>query len=261
MIGHMAPTPTPTSTPHAAGTGTRRDRHRSANMAELRAAALAELHERGPTGLSLRGVARRMGMSPAGLYRYVDSRDALLTLLIADAYDDLADGVRAALVAVADADVADRLEAVCLAYRAWGVARPREFALVFGDPIPGYAAPAGGPTVDAMGRFGLAFATPLVEAWAQGRLVIPPELDDPALAGATTPMAGFGGDIPPAGHALFLVVWGRVHGQVALEVFGHHAWLFPDGCLPLFRAEVRTLARDLGLVAAQRPRTARATRK
>jgi AcrR family transcriptional regulator len=128
---------------------------------ELEVAALAEVREHGPVALSLRRVARRMGMSPAGLYRYVDSREDLLTLLITRAYDDLADhlchaiglppggrrrsaagarrsgcsaalgdasaeqasaGAPPPLVAGPDADVAERLRAVALAYRAWSVA-------------------------------------------------------------------------------------------------------------------------------------------
>jgi AcrR family transcriptional regulator len=227
---------------------TRRDRHRAATEAELRAAARAELVAHGAGELSLRRVARRMGMSPAGLYRYVDSREGLLTLLITDALDELGAAVAAAVAAAGpDADVADRVTASWFGYRDWAVAHPREFGLVFGEPLPGYAAPEGGPTVAAMARFARALADPLVDAWRAGRLHLPPELDRPELAAATEPMAADLPGLPPGAYALFLVVWGRLHGHVALEVFGHHRWIFPDGALDLYRAEVDLLVDHLGL--------------
>jgi AcrR family transcriptional regulator len=258
----------------------RRDRLRQQTLRELELAALTEVREHGPVALSLRRVARRMGMSPAGLYRYVDSREDLLTLLIARAYDALADHLCQAIglppgghasaeapgdvpsegardgassppqtIAGPDADVADRLRAVALAYRAWSVAHPNEFGLIFGDPIPDYEAPAGGPTVAAMTRVGLALATPLIEAWHQGRLRIHPALEVPELAGPLAEMAKLdGGGLPPAAYALLLLTWGRLHGQVSLEVFGHHHWLFPDGCEALYRAEITSMLADLGVL-------------
>ena len=255
----------------------RRDRLRQQTLRELELAALAEVREHGPVALSLRRVARRMDMSPAGLYRYVDSREDLLTLLITRAYDDLADHLCQAIglppealrnataigsagpaaekasappptVAGPDADVADRLRAVALAYRAWSVAHPNEFGLIFGDPIPDYEAPAGGPTVAAMTRVGLALATPLIEAWHQGRLRIHPALEVPELAGPLAEMAKLdGGGLPPAAYGLLLLTWGRLHGQVSLEVFGHHHWLFPAGCEALYQAEITSMLADLGV--------------
>jgi len=274
----------------------RRDRLRQQTIRELEVAALAEVREHGPVALSLRRVARRMGMSPAGLYRYVDSREELLTLLITRAYDHLADHLCQAIglppgslsgrgapatpsgrtsaeapgsgpagagepaaaplppaaaplppAAGPDADVANRLRAVALAYRAWSVAHPNEFGLIFGDPIPDYQAPAAGPTVAAMTRVGLALATPLIEAWHQGRLRVHPALAVPELAGPLAEMAKLGGDLPPAAYGLLLTTWGRLHGQVSLEVFGHHHWLFPAGCEALYRAEIEAMLADLGV--------------
>jgi AcrR family transcriptional regulator len=225
----------------------RRARLRAATMQELKDAAWAELQEHGAVALSLRSVAGRMGMSPAGLYRYVNSREDLLTLLIAEAYDDLGVHVRAALDAAHHRDVSDRLRAVATAYRAWSVASPQCFGLLFGDPIPGYAAPPGGPTVEAMRTFALALAEPLLDAWAEGRITSLPPITSP-LAEQLAPMAEVAQDAPPKVHALLLLTWGRLHGQISLEVFGHHAWLFPDGCAELFAAEVDHLLRQLGVL-------------
>ncbi len=253
------------------GAPTRRAQARQRTWRELKAAALAEVRDEGPSGLKLRSVARRLGMSPAGLYRYVDSRDGLLTALIADAYHDLADHLEVALgtdpaslpprdrpdpvvgvVAGPDHGPMDRLVAVGLAYRGWSVAHPNEFGLLFGDPIPGYEAPAEGPTVEAMGRVGAALARPIVEAAVAGMLHVDPELSNPVLHGSPAAMDTLLPDgVDPAVGPLLLLAWGRLHGQVSLEVFGHHRWLFPDGCEALLRADVQRTTRDLGLVRAE----------
>lgn len=246
----------------------RRARMRRETTGQLRAAALEEVREHGAVDLSLRRVARRMGMSPAGLYRYVASREDLLTWLIADGFNDLADHLFAALgtsdqlsvpdggPAVADiaddtADVAARLRAVSKTYRAWSVAHPNQFGLLFGNPIPGYAAPVDGATTAAMTRVGQALGSPLVEAWHQGRLRPVVQQIDDELAQRLAPMAGVATvPVTPELALTLLLTWGRLHGQVSLEVFGHHAWLFPDGCQALFDADVEALLRDLHVVDA-----------
>ena len=103
----------------------------------------------GAAGLSLRAVARDLGMVSSAVYRYVASRDDLLTLLLVDAYGELADTVDAAAAAeggnpaAADAAWADRVVAMAHAARAWAVDQPARWALLYGSPVPGYRAPAG----------------------------------------------------------------------------------------------------------------------
>jgi AcrR family transcriptional regulator len=93
--------------------------------------------------LSLRAVARDMGMVSSALYRYFASRDELLTALIIDAYDSMGEAAENADAGVADrSDLAGRWLAVARALRAWALARPHEYALIYGSPVPGYAAPA-----------------------------------------------------------------------------------------------------------------------
>jgi len=245
----------------------RRQRVRRETMVELKQAALDEVREQGAVGLSLRSVARRMGMSPAGLYRYVASREDLLTTLIAEGYQDLGHHLEVANGAPADVggvpdrpppappviagpatDVADRTRAVALAYRHWAVSHPNEFGLLFGDPIPGYEAPTGGPTVAGMRRVGTGLAQPLVEAWQAGRVRAHPAMADPELRAGLSPVLELDSELPVEAFGLFLLAWGRLHGQVSLEVFGHHRWLFPDGCEPLYRADVEMLLSELGLL-------------
>ena len=153
------------------GVTTRRERLRAATVAEIKQAALEQIAAEGATALSIRGIARSIGMSPAGLYRYYDSLDALLTELIADAYNDLADAVVTATTS--PGSVRQRLLAGMLAYREWCLEHPNRFLLVFGTPIPGYAAPEEGPTVEANRRIGTAFFAVVAEGWSAGALALP----------------------------------------------------------------------------------------
>ena len=66
-----------------------RERARAEITTEITAEARRQLAVEGPTGLSLRAVARELGMVSSGIYRYVASRDELLTMLIIEAYDAL----------------------------------------------------------------------------------------------------------------------------------------------------------------------------
>ncbi|MER6910474.1 TetR/AcrR family transcriptional regulator [Streptomyces sp. NPDC000594] len=223
---------------------TRRDRLRAETLDEIKAVSLRQLREVGAAQLSLRAVATALGMSPAGLYRYFDSRDALLTALITDAFDRLADTVERARDADPAADVADRLFAGLVAYRRWAVEHPQEFGLVYGTPVPGYAAPPDGPTSVATRRIGEAFLPLFVEGWRQGRLRPSDEVaPDPAL---THCAAAIHPDLPPAAAAVVLGAWTRLHGLVILEAFGHLRWL-GDDTGHLAEQQLRLLLAEIGL--------------
>ena len=108
---------------------------------EIKAIARQHLASDG-ANLSLRAVARDLGVVSSAIYRYFASRDDLLTALILDAYNALGTAVEAADAAVADADdLAGRWLAVCHAVRDWALAAPHEYALIYGSPVPGYQAP------------------------------------------------------------------------------------------------------------------------
>ncbi|MEO3977819.1 TetR/AcrR family transcriptional regulator [Streptomyces sp. CAU 1734] len=225
---------------------TRRDRLRAETLDEIKAVSLRQLREVGAAQLSLRAVATALGMSPAGLYRYFDSRDALLTALITDAFDRLADAVEEARDADPGADVADRLLAALTAYRRWAVAHPQEFGLVYGTPVPGYTAPPDGPTSVATRRVGGAFTPLFAEAWQQGRLLPSGEAEaepDPALARYAAELHP---GMPPAAAAAVLGAWTRTHGLVILEAFGHLRWLRHDTA-PLAERQIRLLLTEIGL--------------
>lgn len=100
-----------------------------------------QLLDHGAAGLSLRAIARNLGMVSSAVYRYVSSRDELLTLLLVDAYSDLADTVdRARDDTVADS-WSDDVIAIARAVRGWAVTNPARWALLYGSPVPGYHAP------------------------------------------------------------------------------------------------------------------------
>jgi AcrR family transcriptional regulator len=101
-----------------------------------------QLAEQGPGAISLRGIAREIGTASSALFRYFPSQYDLITALVADAYDSLADAVTTAAQARPAADHAGRWLAICQAYRDWSLADTPAFALTQGTPLPGYRAPA-----------------------------------------------------------------------------------------------------------------------
>lgn len=179
----------------------RRARQRRELLAEIEAVARGLLEERGAANVSMRAIARGVGLGPASLYTYFDSLDDVLTMLLLSSYKSLAEATAAAVAAFADEPPADRALAGVLAYRRWALDHPNEFNLIFTDQLPGYAAPPGGPTVDAQVEVFQPIADALVE--------IAPTNPDLSLEEAG------------------VLVWATFHGAVTLEVNHHLDWL-PD---------------------------------
>jgi len=127
----------------APAAGTARERARAAFTADLLAAARARIAADGAAQLSLRAVARDLGVASSAVYRYVDSRDALLTLLIIETYDEVGTVVEEALgrAFARGATPGEAWLAVGHAYVGWARAHRHSFELVYGTPVPGYAAP------------------------------------------------------------------------------------------------------------------------
>jgi AcrR family transcriptional regulator len=174
----------------------------------------------GAAGLSLRAIARELGMVSSGIYRYVESRDELLTRLIVDAYTSLATEVQDAHAAVAGTDLDARWEAIGHALRHWARAHPHDFALIYGSPVPDYHAPPErtGPSGTAV--LGL-LARLAADAEAAGRLA---PVGDPA--GAARAVASLATDamladlaLSPAGLLAGLSAWTLLLGTVTSEVF------------------------------------------
>ncbi|MFE5585331.1 TetR/AcrR family transcriptional regulator [Kitasatospora sp. NPDC056531] len=226
----------------------RRERLRAETTAEIKRTALELMGGGGPDAITLRAIAREMGMTANAIYGYFAARDDLVTALIEDVYTALADAVDAAWAASAQGTPAVRIQAWAHAFRGWALANPEGFRLIYGDPVPGYRAPDGGPAPDAARRVCVGIAALADAAWtaaqpAHGGDEFDWDDFDPGLLGKVRPAFPA---LPPAGVALALRIWGHLHGLVALEVYGHLSaqTLAPD---KLFRAELTQLVRTLGL--------------
>ena len=242
-----APVPSVALLPSAPRTA--RARVRQELTTEILAAARRHLAVEGAAALSLRSVARDLGMAPSALYRYFDGRDALLSALILSAYEALAETAEAAADESQRAGGSDaaRWQAVPRALRAWALAHPHEWGLVFGSPVPGYQAPH--DTVTPYARIAAAIMRPVVEANAAGRLrmegtarAVPDALSD-----AVAPVReGLLPDLPVEKVVVAIQAWTTIIGAISLEVFGHWRNTILDTG-ELFEAAMLDVADSLGL--------------
>jgi AcrR family transcriptional regulator len=197
---------------------TARERARAEITREILDTARGYLATEGAPALSLRAIARDLGMASSALYRYFRSRDELLTRLIVDAYDSLGAAAEAAEAEVDRGDLVGRFTAICASVRTWALAHPNEYALIYGSPVPGYAAPA--DTVEPATRVPSLLLRIIVEAVAEAR--VPAAAEDPAPAAALAPiMSLVPPGMPPALIQRGLMVWTGLFGVVSFELFGH----------------------------------------
>lgn len=180
------------------------------------------LAEQGAAALSLRAVTRELGMVSSAVYRYVANRDELLTLLVVDAYTELADEVGDALAAITRAGWDTRVLAACNAVRGWALREPARYALLYGSPVPGYEAPEE-RTTEPGTRVILALLGLVVEGVRVGDVT-----DGPAVVPVPRPLrtdlqaalAQLGTPVHPEVLARALLLWSVLFGAVSLEVFG-----------------------------------------
>ncbi|MGW2816625.1 TetR/AcrR family transcriptional regulator [Streptomyces sp. NPDC001415] len=222
-----------------------RARARIEVTAAIKDEARRQLAADGATKLSLRAVARELGMVSSALYRYFPSRDDLLTALIVDAYDAVGEAAEHALAKQrAAASPATRWTAVCRAVRTWALAHPHEYALIYGSPVPGYTAPQA--TIGPAARVGLVLISIARDAH-QGKGIAPPPLAAPLRAEAERMAADFAPDLPPAVAVALVAAWSQLFGLVSFEVFGQFQRVVQDR-EPFFTHAAEQLARSVGLV-------------
>lgn len=185
-----------------------------------------QLTKNGAAGLSVREIARGLGVASSAVYRHVRDRDELITLLIVDAYTALAECVDGALAELEDAGPADRLRTLAHALRSWAVTDPARWALIYGSPVPGYAAPAD-DTVPPGTRVMVTLLKILAERHPDTESRTTPAPLSGPLAGALEEGAReFGIAASPPDHlADALDAWVSLIGTVSAEVFGQ---LGPD---------------------------------
>lgn len=232
---------------------TRRERSRVDTDLQIRTVARGLLVDQGSQGVTLRAIARAMGITAPALYRYYDSFEDLIQQVCADICADLAEELAADLAAIPEDDTPGRVFAVCRGFRTWAIRHPREFSLVFATP----AGPVGAPANDPFGRI---FLTVAGRVLATRNLVMPAdhEVPEDLVADLTqfrttllASLAETGVDVPEHVFSLgaaytMLRFWVRLYGQVALEVFGRFPFQVSDP-EPLFESMMTELAAEVGL--------------
>jgi AcrR family transcriptional regulator len=228
---------------------TARARVRDELTREIKDVARRHLAEHGSAGLSLRAIARELGMASSAIYRYFPSRDELLTALIVDAYNAVGAAAEAADAQAARDDVLARWLAVTHATRRWAVTQPQQYALIFGSPVPGYAAPQ--DTIDPAARIPLVLLRILTDARSRGAA-------PPALPSAAVPLPDairqdllgleqqLGLGLPEQQLAAAVMAWTQLIGSISFELFGHlNNVIFSYETY--FDVQMRRIAADLGL--------------
>jgi len=208
--------------------------------------ASGQLGEVGPAALSVRQIARDLEMASSAVYRYFPSRDALLTALLIRAFDDLGQAVEDGEATADRDDLRGRWTGLAHALRDWAREHPHEYALTYGSPVPGYAAPD--DTVESATRVAFALLRLLGDAEAAGRApAAPTRAASEAELAALAPARTFVGPELHEGYAVRgLMAWAALFGNISLELFGH----MYRGILDYdahYATLVEQLADDLGL--------------
>ncbi|MFF7340277.1 TetR/AcrR family transcriptional regulator [Streptomyces sp. NPDC008163] len=239
-----------------------RERARIEVTAAIKDEARKQLAAEGAAKLSLRAVARELGMVSSALYRYFPSRDDLLTALIVDAYDAVGEaaerahrtaaertrgaaaGRTAAASSGAPATGLARWVAVACAVRDWALAHPHEYALIYGSPVPGYSAPQ--DTVGPAARVGMVLIAIVEEAHRDEGLALPPLPDELRPEGERL-AADVAPGLAPAVAAPLVAAWSQLFGLISFEVFGQFNRVV-EAREVFFRQAVTELARTVGLL-------------
>jgi len=219
---------------------TARERARAELTREIKDEASRQLAAVGADGLSLRAVARSLGMVSSALYRYFPSRDDLLTALIIDAYNAVGSAAEEAIAIATPPAARARWAAASRAIRAWALANPHQYALIYGSPVPGYRAPAA--TIAPASRVPLAFVRVLRDAVSVGELIASdgawwgtvdgaaPPVED-SLAGQAAALAAAlaeadAPDVPAEALVRAVIAWTQLFGMISFELFGQFVGSF-----------------------------------
>jgi AcrR family transcriptional regulator len=227
---------------HRGMTGTPRQRARAQAIEDIKRIAKEQLAQEGSAALSLRAIARELGIVSSAVYRYVPSRDDLLTMLIVDAYNSLGDAVEAAEGTCERDDLRGRWTAMASAARTWAVGRPSEYALIYGSPVPGYQAPPE-QTGDPGTR--VSFLLLALLADVERRRPPTPSLPGPLGRDFAALRDNLGLKISDDLLARGYLAFSALFGLISFELFGQYQGSFTD-CGAHFDHQLRQLAELLG---------------
>jgi AcrR family transcriptional regulator len=234
----------------------RRDRVRAATTQEIVQTARKLLVDEGPAAISLRAIAREMGMTAPALYRYFGSHEDLLQAVVGNIFGDLTAHVRSAIHAVDGAGLpqaelmAEKLMAGCREFRAWALAHVPEFEMIFGNRLPGLDIEV--LHTDHGDECGLRFGQVFLELFGElyRKRPFPIASDEDVSPGLREELGRYrqltGSDLPLGALQTFLQCWVILYGSVGLEVSGHLRFALVDAT-PLFELMLSDLAGMVGL--------------
>ncbi|RPH59027.1 MAG: TetR/AcrR family transcriptional regulator [Chloroflexi bacterium] len=212
-------------------------------QAAIQETAWKQIAEYGAAALSLRAIARDLGITAPAIYNYFPDRDALVTALIIDAYTSFGDSQIAARDAIPAGNLAGRMLAIGLAYRNWALTHPQRYLLIFGTPIPAYEAPL--ETVLPSAARSLSALVSVVDGLrAAGKLNVEsfPEVQS-NFKHSFEMWKKFGGDYDILSLSVAVLIWARVHGIVSLEISGNLPPFGADGS-DLYLYEMRAIEKQ-----------------
>ena len=244
--------------PGAGHPPSRRDRLRAATTEEIIQTARRLLVQDGPDAVTLRAIAREIGMTAPGLYRYFDNRDELVRHVCANMFTELGDDIGRAIEAAAPppgqggdpgtVKLTVKMVAACREFRRWSLSHRAEFSLLFGVPLPGLD----DGRYDVADECALAFAGTFfalfLELWTHLPFPVPAdgEIDPELRAQLIRYRDTLGADLPVGAVLTFLRCWTVLYGAVAMEVFGHMRFALEDAA-PMFELTLGDLATLVGL--------------
>nr|WP_203596888.1 TetR/AcrR family transcriptional regulator [Actinomadura bangladeshensis] len=227
---------------------------RAATVREITETARRILVEEGPEAVTLRAIAREMGMTAPALYRYFGSHGELLRHLVGELFNELTGELTAALRRVPEGDMSGKFLTASRRFRTWALAHPREYALLFGAPVRGIDDQEQADFAEECARqFGWTFMALFLELWNKSPFPVPADDEiDPVLLPQLRRYRDdvVGVDLPLGVVQQFLKCWIRLQGGVSLEVFGHLEFALADAA-PMFELMLAETSPQIGL--AYRP--------
>ena len=206
----------------------------------IKETAWKQIAETGASAMSLRAIARELGITAPAIYNYFPRRDDLVTALIVDAFTSLGASQKEAMRNLPEDNLAAHLSTLGLAYRDWAVIYPQRYQLIFGTPIPGYEAPAD-ITVPAAAWSLVPLIETLQTIFSAGRLRVDRSASiTPELKSMLEAWSKFmdGTDVEVLYTAL--VIWSRVHGLVSMEI-GNQMPSFITDPGEVYRREIKIM--------------------
>jgi AcrR family transcriptional regulator len=225
----------------------RRDRVRAETTAEIKQTARQILVAQGPEAVTLRAIAREMGVTAPALYRYFGSHEELIQHVVGDIFTEIGAGIADAIDSAGDG-MTEKMVAACREFRRWGLNHKAEFGMLFGSPLPTLEAAHDDLVAECAAKFSAVFFALFYELWRKQPFPIPRDDEiNPALrAQLAKYQEGLGVDLPLGAGLTFLRCWVRLYGMVSLEVFGHLHFALEDAA-PMFEITLGELAKLVNL--------------